>query len=78
MREYGIHNTPEDTTRCIKEIWNFSGPIDYRQCSRKRGYGKEGLYCKQHGKIVVANAVKAVKEKRQNYQPDRFQVAPDE
>ena len=39
--------TPEDTTKCIKTIWG--GPCSHgRQCSRKRGYGEGGLYCKQH------------------------------
>ena len=40
----------EDVTRCIKEVWPTSGWIPY-QCQRKRGYGKNGLYCKQHAKI---------------------------
>ena len=40
----------EDVTRCISEVsdgthWHFL------QCSRKRGHGPDGLYCKQHGKI---------------------------
>ena len=38
---------PEDKTRCIEEVW--SGYLSY-QCSRKRGYGPDGLYCKQHAK----------------------------
>jgi hypothetical protein len=37
-----------DKTRCVElvtnDLWHFS------QCSRKRGYGKDGLYCKQHAK----------------------------
>ncbi len=47
MRKYGVHDTPEDPKRCIKEIWGK----DYRQCQRKRGYGPEGLFCLQHAKI---------------------------
>ena len=41
--------TPEDVTRCIKEVWP-SGSVGWTpyQCSRKRGYGPDGLYCKQH------------------------------
>ena len=39
---------PEDTTRCIAEVWD--GFLSY-QCSRKRGYGPNGEYCKQHAKI---------------------------
>ena len=39
---------PEDKTKCFEEI----GFEDYvgRQCSRKRGYGPGGLYCKTHAK----------------------------
>ena len=38
---------PEDKTRCIAEIQGWT-PYFFRQCSRKRGYGKDGLYCAQH------------------------------
>ena len=40
----------EDIIRCIKEVAGFPGWHLY-QCSRKRGHGKDGLYCKQHAKI---------------------------
>ena len=39
----------EDKTRCIKEVQDSSGWHFY-QCQRKRGYGPDGLYCKQHAK----------------------------
>ncbi|CAB5223449.1 hypothetical protein UFOVP383_49 [uncultured Caudovirales phage] len=42
---------PEDPTRCIEEVWPFP-----RQCTRKRGYGPDGLYCKQHAKQHKENA----------------------
>lgn len=41
--------TPEDTARCIAEVWPEKFPIS-RQCSRKRGHGPDGLYCKAHAK----------------------------
>lgn len=49
IKTYGNSNlgseVPEDATRCIKTIWsNFTN----YQCQRKRGCGKDGLYCKQH------------------------------
>ncbi len=40
----------EDVIRCIEEV---SEPPSYwhsHQCTRKRGHGKDGLYCKQHAK----------------------------
>lgn len=41
--------TPEDTTRCAAEVWPSDGYVP-RQCSRKRGHGKDGLFCRQHAK----------------------------
>ena len=41
----------EDITRCIEEVWPRDvGWVPY-QCLRKRGYGPDGLYCKQHAKM---------------------------
>lgn len=42
---------PEDPTRCIVGIWPKGRWID-TQCSRKRGHGEDGLYCKQHAKKI--------------------------
>ena len=36
-----------DATRCVESVhaeWGF----DVHQCARKRGYGPDGKYCKQH------------------------------
>ncbi len=51
-RRYGkwagnSQGTPEDTTRCMAEISDTGGFI-FRQCSRKRLDGFDGL-CRQHG-----------------------------
>ena len=44
----------EDKTRCIESIFKEAKkgiyPIAY-QCTKKRGHGTRGLYCKQHAKI---------------------------
>lgn len=49
----------EDEARCIKEVWEQGSAIhvtSFRvgilayQCSRKRGHGFQGLYCKLHAK----------------------------
>ena len=37
----------EDIERCVVSVWPRNGFID-AQCSRKRGYGLKGKYCKQH------------------------------
>ena len=48
-RKYGRNNTPEDMKRCIQEV---AAPphyyMQFYQCSRKRGHGTDGKYCKQH------------------------------
>jgi len=40
---------PEDKTRCVAEVHDYTG-WHFVQCSRKRGYGPDSLYCKQHAK----------------------------
>lgn len=45
----------EDPLRCAVEVADSSGWHFY-QCSRKRGHGTGGLYCKQHAKRHDAKA----------------------
>ena len=50
LRTYGAwagspKGEQEDVSRCVEGV--FSGFTHY-QCRRKRGHGKNGLYCKQH------------------------------
>lgn len=61
-RRYDINSInkrgiPEDKTRCIEEVADSSGWHFY-QCHRKRGYGLNGLYCKQHAKRHPIKAMK--------------------
>ena len=55
-RRYGVWGgcpmgQAEDPTRCVEEVWPSMArgwiPL---QCSRNRGHGPDGLYCKQHAK----------------------------
>jgi len=53
QRRYGVwggrpKGIPEDPSRCIEEV--YGGRWIHHQCSRKRGHGPDGLYCKQHAK----------------------------
>jgi len=53
-RRYGSwagnpNGVPEDSTRCIESVSDQGGFL-FHQCLRKRGYGPDGLYCKQHAK----------------------------
>ena len=43
----------EDQTRCIERVWSGSTLMGDHQCSRKRGHGPGGLYCKQHDPEAV-------------------------
>lgn len=55
---YGtFRHVPPDTTRCCELVSDSNG-WRYHQCSRKRGYGPEKAYCKQHD----PEAVKARRE----------------
>jgi len=46
---------PENKANCIYEIFPCTRD-DWipHQCRRKRGYGTDGLYCKQHAKKIEA------------------------
>lgn len=55
-RVYGEY--PENTTKCIKHLtmrYRHMFTLEMKsheyQCTRKRGHGKDGLYCKQHSKM---------------------------
>lgn len=41
---------PENTDKCIAVVWPTDGWISH-QCRRKRGYGADGLYCRQHARV---------------------------
>lgn len=41
--------SPYNEERCAEEVWPRDRWVSY-QCTRKNGYGPEGLYCKQHAK----------------------------
>lgn len=43
---------PEDVTRCIESVCGegLYGSFCPHQCKRKRGKGKDGLYCGIHAK----------------------------
>jgi len=53
MRRYDTGNR-EDLTRCIASVEYWAGgSLFFLQCSRKRGCGPDGLYCKQHAKMLT-------------------------
>lgn len=56
IRSYGSHSFPqkEDPTKCIEPV--VDGFWAY-QCKRKRGFGTDGLYCKQHSDTAVDETI---------------------
>jgi hypothetical protein len=53
-RKYNItrknpEGVPEDEAKCVQSVW-VAHRWNYKQCSRKRGHGLNGEYCKQHKK----------------------------
>jgi hypothetical protein len=52
----------ERETDCIEAIYDSEGFGHYFQCSRKRGHGPDGLYCKQHAKKHESNGGQDGKE----------------
>lgn len=57
-----------DPKRCIEVVADPTGWHFY-QCSRKRGYGKNGLFCKQHAKRHPAEALSVSKQKSEQEDP---------
>ena len=54
---YGVwagkpNGTPEDTVRCIQSVHGEGSFGHERQCRRKRGHGRDGMYFKQHAKYA--------------------------
>ena len=50
---------PKDQTRCVARVSDETG-WHFRQCSRKRGHGPDGKYCKQHAKRFEPKPVKEI------------------
>ncbi len=58
LKVYGVwagnsRGVKEDETMCVKTVHDTGYLSHGRQCSRKRGHGKDGLYCKQHDLAAV-------------------------
>lgn len=56
-RRYGCwsgkpEGTSEDKTRCIVSVAERGRSVLFNQCCRKRGYGQDGLFCKQHALMI--------------------------
>ena len=57
----GDKQIPEDPTRCIEEVVSYATNFpNFHQCRRKRGYGPDGNYCKQHAKLELARTLDEV------------------
>jgi hypothetical protein len=59
-RRYGVWSgdlkgTAQNVLRCVSEVFAGEGFARYygRQCTRPRGHGPDGLYCKQHARKIA-------------------------
>jgi hypothetical protein len=60
QESYGLKvKYPPDISRCAMEVWTING-WSCSQCSRKCGFGLNGVYCAYHAKIHPANAVEGI------------------
>lgn len=66
----GIKPDPE---RCCESIWTKERWSRHQQCGRRRGFGPEKAYCKQHDPDAVA-ARKAVAEEKYQKEHERDQI----
>ena len=76
-RRYGWnHDQPEDPTKCIKGVHDAGAGFHFgnHQCNRKRGYGPNGEYCKQHDPEVIAKQelIKEVKFIEGGFEPREY------
>lgn len=55
--------TPPDPSGCAKEVRESGRWPKFSQCGRKRGYGPEGAFCKQHDPEAMAKRKAASKAK---------------
>ena len=58
MRVYGQwagnpKGVPENPAKCVESVYS-KADLRCRQCSRKRGFGPNGEYCRQHAKRHAA------------------------
>lgn len=50
------NGVPENKENCVECVYPKTGFPICAQCSRKRGHGPDGLYCKQHAKRAERRA----------------------
>jgi len=63
-----------DYTRCCKGVVSREGGWAHEyQCTRKRGYGPDDAYCKQHAP-ETAKARRAEVEEREKASRERFRI----
>ncbi len=65
MRRYGNWGFWEECTdHCVASVQNrwYTYQCSRHQCFHNRGHGPDGLYCKQHAKMLAAGCVLRVPE----------------
>ena len=53
MRYYGRNRYAGDPLRCIATVSEPPHYIHSAQCTRRRGHGPDGAYCRQHAGMIA-------------------------
>lgn len=74
-RYYGRNNcVPENPERCIEEVSDRGRWAHYHQCTNKRGYGPDGLYCAIHDPAAVEARKAKAEAEYQNKSAQRHKL----
>lgn len=60
---YGSYRRAYNTQKCACEVYEPGRVRLSKQCTRKPGFGPDGLYCKQHDPAEIARRRKASMDK---------------
>lgn len=74
---YGrITRVKPDLSRCCVEVTDYSlNWPQHHQCQRKRGYGPDEAYCKQHDpEIVKAREIESTKRHNDKWNKVRYEI----
>lgn len=64
-----------DYALCCEEVWTRERWARHHQCSKKRGYGPDGAYCKQHDPATVKARSDAVDARyREKWNKGRYEI----
>jgi hypothetical protein len=58
----------ESAARCVAQVADSTG-FHFLQCGRRRGHGPDGLFCKQHARMIDGGRRVSVPEEEEKEKP---------